>query len=203
MEFFMTGLLLGLSAGVSPGPLFALVISETLQGNTIDGIKVAVSPLITDAPIILFCFLVLDRIKNLPFVLGTISFLGGAYVMYLGISSLRTRVSVSLSVDRSSALCRGILTNAASPHPYLFWVSVGTPVMGSAMLSGPIHVVLFLAAFYFCLVGAKIALAFISGQSKHLLSSRLIVLLNRIMGILLLVFSLLLFRKAIQLLFQN
>ena len=46
-------LLLGLGEGIKPGPLNTLVITETLQHDWRSGTKVALSPLITDAPIII------------------------------------------------------------------------------------------------------------------------------------------------------
>ena len=53
------GLVYGLSAGFSPGPLMALVISQTLKHGIREGAKVAMAPLITDLPIILVSLLVL------------------------------------------------------------------------------------------------------------------------------------------------
>lgn len=60
MMFFITaGAALGLSAGFSPGPLLTLVLTETLHHGVKAGIRVALAPMITDAPIIvltlLFC----------------------------------------------------------------------------------------------------------------------------------------------------
>ena len=53
MEFLFIGLLLGLSSGISPGPLLTLVIAETLRYGLGAGIRVAITPFITDLPIIL------------------------------------------------------------------------------------------------------------------------------------------------------
>ena len=53
MALVSAGLVYGLSAGFSPGPLMALVISQTLKHGIREGAKVAVAPLITDLPIIL------------------------------------------------------------------------------------------------------------------------------------------------------
>ncbi|MDZ7723022.1 MAG: LysE family translocator [candidate division KSB1 bacterium] len=204
MEFLITGIVLGLSAGTSPGPLFALVVSESLRGTTADGIKVALSPLITDAPIILLCYFLLRQIQDLPLLLGVISCIGGVYVLYLGIQSLRVQPA-AFKVSgrrRTAALWKGVVTNAASPHPYLFWISVGTPLMMRALETGALHIVLFLAGFYVCLVGAKTILAVVSGQSKRFLNESILVHVNRVMGVILIVFSLLLFYQAFRFFLQ-
>ncbi|MCD6225405.1 MAG: hypothetical protein J7K32_07820 [Deltaproteobacteria bacterium] len=52
LTFLTAGTILGLSAGLIPGPLLTLVISETLRHNIKAGIKIAVAPLLTDLPII-------------------------------------------------------------------------------------------------------------------------------------------------------
>ncbi len=40
-EFLISGIILGLAAGTSPGPLLALVFSETLKYGKKEGIKIA------------------------------------------------------------------------------------------------------------------------------------------------------------------
>ena len=53
LPFLFAGLVLGLSGGLVPGPLLTLVASETLRHGAAAGIRVALAPLLTDAPIIL------------------------------------------------------------------------------------------------------------------------------------------------------
>ncbi|MCX9013779.1 MAG: hypothetical protein OIN89_03135 [Candidatus Methanoperedens sp.] len=51
LTFLVSGMIFGLTSGISPGPLLTLVISETLKNGSSGGMKVAVAPLITDIPI--------------------------------------------------------------------------------------------------------------------------------------------------------
>jgi threonine/homoserine/homoserine lactone efflux protein len=55
-DIFATGIVLGLSAGLSPGPLMTLVVAESLKGGASAGIRIALAPLVTDAPIISSAF---------------------------------------------------------------------------------------------------------------------------------------------------
>ncbi|MEI6633029.1 MAG: hypothetical protein WCP22_04325 [Chlamydiota bacterium] len=57
--FLGVGVVLGLSAGLSPGPLLALVVSQTLAHGVREGVKVAFVPLVTDLPVILIALFVL------------------------------------------------------------------------------------------------------------------------------------------------
>lgn len=77
------GAMLGLSAGVAPGPLLAMVIAQTLQHNTREGIRVAAAPVLTDLPIIPVGILLFSSLPEPDFVLGIMSFVGSAFVMYL------------------------------------------------------------------------------------------------------------------------
>lgn len=51
--FLLSGILLGLSGGLAPGPLLTLVASETLRHGARAGVRVALAPLLTDLPIVL------------------------------------------------------------------------------------------------------------------------------------------------------
>ena len=52
MPELLAGLSLGLGAGLAPGPLLALVVTSTLERGFGAGVRVAIAPLLTDAPII-------------------------------------------------------------------------------------------------------------------------------------------------------
>ena len=68
--YFMTsGIVLGLSGGLSPGPLTALVISQTLRFGARGGMLVALAPILTDAPLVIAAGLFTlwrERLKAMP-----------------------------------------------------------------------------------------------------------------------------------------
>ncbi len=91
ITFTITGIVFGLTAGISPGPLLTVVVTETLTHGKKEGIKVAISPLITDIPIVLLCIFILSKLNNYNSILGIISFIGGLFIFYLGLKSLKTK----------------------------------------------------------------------------------------------------------------
>ncbi len=198
----MAGIVLGASAGFAPGPLTALVISETLQYGMKAGIRVAISPLITDLPVILFTFLILTKVTSSHGVLGAISFIGGLVLVHMGYASLKTDGSILENVPEveNASLKKGIVVNLTNPHPYLFWISVGTPTFLKAMDQHLIFALGFIICFYLLLVGAKVFMVLLVGKSRHLLSGRGYVWTMRILGIFLFVFAGVLFRDALNLL---
>ena len=84
-DFITIGILLGLSAGFAPGPLLTLVISETLRHDIRAGIRVALSPIFTDLPIIILSLAVLSQLAGSENILGIISLIGGLRCLIYGI----------------------------------------------------------------------------------------------------------------------
>lgn len=202
MEYYATlGVILGLSAGFAPGPLLTLVVSETLRRGVGAGVRVALAPAVTDLPIILLSVFALSRLSGFHGVLGLVSAAGGCFVLYLGFGSLRcTGQSIHLPETGPPSLAKGILTNALSPHPYLFWIGVGAPAMAKASETGLLAPTLFLAGFYVCLIGSKIALALLVGRSRDFLRGKAYVYVQRCLGAALVVLALFLFRDGARLL---
>jgi threonine/homoserine/homoserine lactone efflux protein len=195
LQFISAGILLGLSAGLSPGPLLTLVITQTLKHNKKEGIKVAMSPLITDLPIILTAMFILKKVSEFNLILALISFSGGVFLAYLGIESVRIK---KLNVDqqdlsKSESLKKGIIANFLNPSPYLFWTTVGTPLIFDALQINLITSVLFLIAFYTFLLGSKIMIAFLTARSKLFINQKIYLIVMKILGIILILFSLIFF----------
>ena len=186
------GLSLGLGAGLAPGPLLALVIRSTLQDGIRAGVRVAFAPLVTDIPIIV---LALTLAATLPdAALGALGIAGGGFVLWLGVEALRetpapTAARTSAPAPRRDVL-QGALTNALSPHPWVFWITVGAPILGDHGAGGS---ALFLGAFYLLLIGTKVAIAGALGAGRdRLLEGRGYAIVLRASALLLLATGLLL-----------
>jgi threonine/homoserine/homoserine lactone efflux protein len=164
--------------------------------------RVALSPLITDLPIILISVFVLTQLANANAVLGIISIIGGAFVCYIAYETFTTsHFAVNEQAPAPQSLTRGALVNALSPHPYLFWFSVGAPTMVKAMQdTGWPAALAFVLGFYLLLIGSKLGMALLVGKSRGWLMGPAYAWIMRGLGVLLLVFALLLFREGLHLL---
>lgn len=180
----MMGALLGLSAGFSPGPLLALVVSETISHDVKSGIQVALAPLITDVPIVAVTFFILLKLSGFHTILGIISLAGGCLVFFMGYQNIRSNgIALAAGDQRPKSLMKGVAANVLSPHPYLFWLSVGGPTMVKALNVSVAAPVAFLAGFYGMLVGAKILVALLAGRSKLLVSGKAYLYITRFLGV--------------------
>jgi threonine/homoserine/homoserine lactone efflux protein len=200
--FLISGMLFGLTAGVSPGPLLTLVITETLKHGKIEGMKVAAAPLITDAPIILFVVYILITMSKNQFVIGILTLFGACYVMYLGIGNITTRQipDQESALIKKSALKQGIITNALNPHPYIFWMSIGAPIITRALNVQALKAVGFILGFYCLLIGAKVGIVFAVDRSKSIIKSKYYLYIIRFLGAALVIFGLLFVRDGIRIL---
>jgi len=194
LHYISMGVLLGLSAGVSPGPILTLVLSQTLKHDAKEGMKVAISPLITDFPIILFALFIFNQIAKYDLILAVFSFAGGLYIAYLGIESLRINdLNFDTQGVKSGSIKKGVIANFLNPSPYLFWGTVGTPIIFKALNINVLTAVLFLLSFYLLLVGSKVLIAYMVAKTKVFINQKAYVLIMRILGIALVLFSLLFF----------
>jgi len=82
------GVSLGIGAGVTPGPLIGLVITETLRKGWRAGVSVALAPLAGDVFVIACCLILLAQLPSIVFAMLSVG--GGLYVLFLGWETLQT-----------------------------------------------------------------------------------------------------------------
>jgi len=193
----VAGLVLGLSAGFSPGPLSFLLISQTLKHGTREGIKVSFAPLFSDAPIIVLTMLVLTQIAGSQTILGLLSIMGGMFLLYLAYESFRTSGIELGQRDAPQSLTKGVVVNLLNPNPYVFWLTVGAPMVVKAWAETPAAAVGFIVSFYGCLVGSKLLLAVLVGKSRNWFMGKPYVYLMRVLGVLLALYALMLFKEGL------
>ena len=163
MEAFFLGAALGLAAGVSPGPLLALVVREAVSKGAAAGMLAALAPLITDSWAVYLAWLVGGALPD--WLLPALQLVGGAYLIYLGVSGLRSAGTAAVVEGDGAAgsLRSAILMNLTNPHMYTFWFLVGAPLL--RRLEGGVWA--FLAGFYLLIVGSKMAIAVLASRLRH------------------------------------
>ena len=206
IQFLISGIILGLAAGLSPGPLLALVFSETLRQGKREGIKIAFAPLFSDLPVVIFVFLLLSRLSGYDYIIGAITLFGACYLFYLGVENLKARISDSMPETKnvkSDALVRGIIANLLNPHPYLFWLFIGGPVVFTRLNTDISSAVFFLFGFYGTLVGSKVCVALAVDKSSSFIRSSCYTYIVRALGFVLILFALFFAAEGLRLLGLN
>lgn len=184
-----SGLALGLGAGASPGPLLGLVVTTTLTRGPGAGCQVAMSPLLSDLPVVVLSLTLVDALPVAA--VAVLSLVGAVVVAGLGLHALRAAPSAvppaggdpapgapggdaaaGGGAPSGRAWVRGALVNLANPHPWLFWVTVGAPLVAQAWQVSAAAALAWLVGFYVMLVGSKVVLALAVGSGRHRLGPR-------------------------------
>ncbi|MGF7117171.1 LysE family translocator [Methanobacterium oryzae] len=203
IELLIAGITLGLYAGFSPGPLLVLVISQTLKHGYKEGLKVAFAPIITDIPIVLITVLFLSLISSYTSILGFISIIGGLYLLYMAYESFKTRgLTENVEVEEPKSFRKGATVNFLNPSPYLFWITIGGPIIINAYAESVLSPILFLIGFYALLVGSKIAISYATSKSRNFITGKTYINIMRVLGVILVIFALYFFNQGIQLLLK-
>jgi threonine/homoserine/homoserine lactone efflux protein len=192
METVLSAISFGLFAGLSPGPLMALVLTATLQRGFRAGALTAIAPLLTDAPVILLSLVVLGQVPG--WSLSTITVAGGMFVSYLGVRTVidakKPVASEALEQPTAHDAWRGAMVNFLSPHPWIFWFTVGTPIMIERWPVAPWESIAFVTIFLTLLVGCKLIVAWATARGRHFVDSAWYPRLLSLLGVLLVGFGL-------------
>jgi threonine/homoserine/homoserine lactone efflux protein len=151
----------------------AVVIALTLERGLRGGAQAACAPLVTDGPILLLALWALGFFPQEAY--SALAVAGGGYLVLLGLRAVRGDAhhgQVDVRHVRLGSLRRAVVANFLNPSPYLFWSTVGGPLVREAWGRSPAAAVAFLASFFALLVGSKAALAWaVAAGSRRLTES--------------------------------
>ena len=142
LEYVVPGSVIGIAAALTPGPLMALIVSESIRGGFKSGAKIAITPLITDVPFIILAIILAKGISQSPLFLAGSSFLGAAFLFFLAWQNVKAKQQdFKIDTNYKGSLWKGVVVNILNPKMYLWWFSVATPffargnTVGSAMFA--------------------------------------------------------------------
>ncbi len=169
--YLLQALGLGLTAGVLPGPLQAYLAAAAAQGGVRRALPVAFAPLLSDGPILLLVLVLLSRLPSWGLTL--LSGAGGLFLLLLALRTWRAASAPRREGSRAGpgeqlrTAGAGALVNLLNPNPYVFWGTVGGPLLLAGWRRDPALGLGFLALFYGGIVGANLALALLFGQTHR------------------------------------
>jgi threonine/homoserine/homoserine lactone efflux protein len=168
---------LGLSCAASPGPFQAVLVAESLRRGPARAAPLALVPIASDAPAIAVVTLVLTQVPAL--LLGALTLAGGVVLLWLGAGALRAawRPEAGAAMDpaASPGAARGVrgflraaAVNVTNPNVWIFWSTVGGPMLARAWRDAPAGALGFLAAFYACITAGNLAILGLAGGLARL-----------------------------------
>lgn len=200
LHYLSYGLFLGMQAGLAPGPVSTLIVTESLAHGRRAGMKIALVPLLTDLPVVALVIPLLYFLTSgAGTVIGVFSIIGALILCYLGYESLTvTREQFEQGQAPRISLGKAIAANFFNPNLYIYWLGLCGPLCVTALKTNVRTMVVFLVSFYGSITLTKIFMALAVGSVRKTLNWTTIVWINRLLGLAMFFFALMFFMQGLR-----
>ncbi|MCI0514950.1 LysE family transporter [candidate division KSB1 bacterium] len=170
-HYLILGITFAFAAAVQPGPLQAYLITQALAVGWRRASVAALSPLLSDGPIIAGVLLVLNQLPT-GFV-PILQLIGGIFLLYLAIGAFRTYrqfdpAQVIQVQSPPKTLLKATVVNLLNPNPYLAWSLVMGPLLLKGWRETPWHGMSLLIGFYVTIVTCLFGTMVLFSAARHL-----------------------------------
>ena len=152
-----------------PGPMFAVAVARSYRSQFV-GLKIALGHAIVEVPLMLLIYFGFGRFFEKEPVQITLYLVGGAILVWMGISMFTKRGSV---VERGKELrCRsvvaGVATSLLNPFFFLWWAAVGSMLIMKSLTFGFTGFALLITVHLLCDFGWLASLSVLVYRTKSL-----------------------------------
>jgi threonine/homoserine/homoserine lactone efflux protein len=169
--YVIAGVTYAFAAAVQPGPFQAFLMARTLSAGWRRTLPAALSPLLSDGPIILLVLLVLSRVPDR--FSQALRIVGGLFVLYLAAGAFRSWRNYGTGPSTQTGATRRTVVEAAfvnllNPNPYLSWSLVLGPLLLKGWRESPRHGLALIISFYATMVVTLAGLIALFGRAGSL-----------------------------------
>jgi len=171
LTYALLGAAFAFAAVAQPGPLQAYLISQAASHGWRRTLPAALSPLLSDGPIVVLAVLVLSRLPG--WFAQWLRLAGGVFVLYLALGAFRTwwgwdRRAETPAPSGGQTLLQATAVNLLNPNPWLSWSLVMGPLLLQAWREAPACGMALLAGFYGLLVAGLAGVVALFGMAAGL-----------------------------------
>lgn len=207
---FPLAFVIGFSVASIPGPTIILIASETLRKGAGAGLSVMTAPLLLDALLMLPLGLFFQALLPVESGRTGLMIIGGGLLVWFGLQSIRTgpdEKSAAAKLDspaldgrrETRPFSKGILVHLTSPYPYLYWGTVGAPLVRQGFESGGLWTAaIFPLGFWVGTTSFTLVVIALLARGKKLLSPPWQLFFHRALGALLIATGVFLMMKGWQ-----
>lgn len=150
------GLLIGFTGALAPGPTLVATINASLKGDWTAGLRVSLGHIVIETAIFFLIILGLAAVAR-PYT-TVIAIAGGIALIVFGIMTIAGSRTASLGTGPAAQaaadpVMAGLLTSAANPYFWLWWLSVGSALLINALAGGLLFAVVFMIGHWGADVG--------------------------------------------------
>ncbi len=177
-EVLWLGLLLGVGAAFSVGPIFVTIVQEAATRGFGSSFRVILGSATADALLLIPALAFSWLIASIAAASLWISLLGAAFFVYLGIEAIRDARRLWINKCPPTAaegwsFWKGVIGNLANPLTWTFWLATGTPTMLHAYnVGGWMGLLLFTVVWFVVASGLEALLALVIARSQYMIGAR-------------------------------
>jgi threonine/homoserine/homoserine lactone efflux protein len=139
LSMLVLGFLIGLTGALAPGPTLVATINASLAGDWTTGLKISLGHIVVET--IIFLLIVLGLATAARPYTAVIAGIGGIALVIFGIMTLAGSRSASLAAAVptgavANPYMAGLLTSAANPYFWIWWLSVGSAMVIAGLEGG-------------------------------------------------------------------
>lgn len=197
MHIAWSGVKLGILLAFLIGPVFFTLIQTSVERGFVKGALVAVGVSLSDAVYVAVCYFGLVQFINQPNFREGLAYGGGIILIGFGLYHLlvKSRQPVSTHVPAATAstewryIAKGFVINGLSPMVLIFWI--GTLSVASIDLgyTRGYEFLIFFVSLLLTVLGTDLLKAYLAGKLSRLITTRLLRVMNVLVGLCLIAFG--------------
>jgi threonine/homoserine/homoserine lactone efflux protein len=197
LEIFLKGILSGLVLAMTIGPVFFALLRTSISRGFKSGAFLAIGIATSDSFIALGFYFGISQFfdftsDSFQFWAGLV---GGIAVMGLGLKHLMQPIHegdkdapdfVKQADSYTNLFWQGVLLNILNPFVYLFWLGISSFISANFSLTGGL---VFLSGIILTVLSTDLLKSYIANLLSNILTDNVIVMIDRIAGIVLMFFG--------------
>ena len=169
---FSIGLTVGLTGAIAPGPTLLATVNYSLKDGWLAGPKVAAGHALIE--IVIFLLIVKGLAVAMQEHSRFIALIGGLALIAFGILTMRGSKSATMASagdgSYTNPYIAGMLTSAANPYFWIWWLSIGSALVVSGLEAGLIVAAIFMIGHWSADFGWYLLVSSSLDRGKSLLS---------------------------------
>ncbi len=145
-QMVLLGFIIGLTGALAPGPTLVATINASIYGRWTTGLKISLGHMVVEFFLVILILLGLATVA-LPYTTAIAGIGGIALVVFGVLTILGSRKAVlenSLAQPVANPYLAGVMTSAANPYFWIWWLSIGSAMVIAGLEGGLILVIAFM-----------------------------------------------------------
>jgi len=197
MEIIFNGFKLGIVLAFLIGPVFFTIIQTSVERGFKNGVLVSLGVSLSDILYVAICYFGLVQFINEPGFRQYLAYAGGGILILFGLYHLfvksRKNIQTALEVEGSKKMYRyfvkGFIINGLSPMVLIFWIGTISVASLDFGYSRGYEFFIFFSMVLVTVLATDILKAYLADKLRRLITRRLMMIMNIIVGVCLMVFG--------------